>query len=357
MTGIRVTPGGSLEIREVLETEVPAMGTTAHLLIVDGDPDALRWAAAELGRLERLLSRFLVDSEVSRINRAAGSPVRVSVETAEVVAAAVSAAVRTGGLFHPLVGRAVRAVGYDRSFEQVRAGAPPAGCGSPVPIGALPEVDTEAVTVRIPEGTALDLGGIAKGWSADRVWRGLRARAAGAVVNIGGDLRCGGLPPDPEWGWVIEVDHRPDPAWGPPPPGMAPTGGAHVDLVLGPGGGAVATSTVTRRWWTGADGAVRHHLVDPRTGEPARVASASATVVAPVAAEAEVTAKVILLGGDPPPGTAALLTGADGTVTVRGPLHARGDMLVLVPAHSPGSVPEVLSDAVPPPGGLPEGVR
>jgi thiamine biosynthesis lipoprotein len=135
-------------------------------------------------------------------------------------------------------------------------------------------VDHAAGTIRRPPGLRLDLGGSGKGHVADRV-AALLAPARSWVVDCGGDVRLGGT-------HEVHVAH---------PLGGAPA--ARWTLT----DTAVATSSVVRRAWRGDDGAPRHHLLDPATGEPAWSGVLAATALAPTALEAETLAKVALLRG------------------------------------------------------------
>ena len=133
----------------------------------------------------------------------------------------------------------------------------------------------------LPEGVGFDPGGIGKGLAADLVVeRLLRDGAAGACVNVGGDLRVEGQPRRGA-AWAVDVAHPLRP-------------GARTPLGLR--SGAVATSTRTLRAWGPANDR-RHHLIDPATGRPARSGLASATVVAAVAWQAEVVAKAAFVAG------------------------------------------------------------
>ncbi len=140
-------------------------------------------------------------------------------------------------------------------------------------------VDPQAHSVTLPAGTRLDLGGIAKGWAADRAASMLRPFGSG-LVNAGGDLRAWGDQPgvEPGQGWLAAVE---DPAW--------PDRDAAWLWVRE---GALATSSIVRRRWTGG-----HHLIDPRTGQSADTDLLSVTVLAPTTAQAEVAAKVVLILG------------------------------------------------------------
>lgn len=271
----------------MLRRRFRALGTDVELLLDAADDPAARRALAvaeaELRRLERLLSRFDPRSELSRLNRAGG--LECSADTLRVVRLALEARRRTGGLFDPTVHDAVVAAGYDRSFERVAPDGPaaPAGarCGG--------EVAVDGARIRLAAGVRLDLGGIAKGYAVDRAC-GLLAAAGPCLVNAGGDLAVAG------GRWPVAVEDGPT-------------------LLLEHG--ALATSGRDRRRWR-RGGEERHHVIDPRTGAPARTPLLRATVAAPTAAEAEVLATVALLGGAVE-GPRVLVT-ADGRTVLAGGL-------------------------------------
>ena len=214
----------------------------------------------------------------------------------------------TGGRFDPTVLDALEAAGYDRSFDQLPAGrhgtADNRPALGPAPGLAAIRIDTEAGTVTLPVGTRVDPGGIAKGYAADLLCADLRAGGAvGACVNIGGDLRVSGT--SPRGGpWAVAVPH--------------PHGGEAATLELSDG--AAATSSPLQRAWHAA-GRPAHHLIDPRTGQPADTGILQATVVAGEAWRAEVAAKAAFLAGLPDAlplatrlGTEALVIDQDGGI-------------------------------------------
>jgi thiamine biosynthesis lipoprotein len=263
---------------------------------------------------EELLSRFQPDSEISRLNRGTSEPLRVSTLTFGAISVAIEAARSTSGLFDPTVHGALLAAGYDRDFADVAAGAQQraAEAHAPWQAGRWREVtlDADRLTVALPAGVALDLGGIAKGWLADQVADRL-ARCGAALADIGGDIAFRGLPPDAD-GWLVDVE--------------GPFGGTLGTLRLH-GDGGVATSGTTRRRWQTAAGP-QHHLIDPRTGLPALTDLLSVTVAAPFASSAEVAAKGVLLLGQALGRVAlanarqhgAVLVGRDGSLVTVGDL-------------------------------------
>lgn len=134
----------------------------------------------------------------------------------------------------------------------------------------------------LPQGVGLDPGGIGKGLAADIVVRELLAAgAAGAMVNLGGDVRVAGQSRHGD-GWTIVVED----------PFDASKELSRVHLV----DGAVATSSRLLRRWRRGDTDF-HHLVDPRTGAPLAGDIAAVTVVAGAAWWAEVMSKAVFAGG------------------------------------------------------------
>jgi thiamine biosynthesis lipoprotein len=266
------------------------MGTDVEVLAVGADAAAMTMlgalAADALEVREARWSRFRPSSELCRINDAAGAPVVVSRSTFALVARAVDAWRDTGGRYDPTVLAALEAAGYDRDFDAVvrERGDDVAGAGAEVPGCGDVELDDLVSAVRLPPGVALDLGGIGKGEAADEVSAELLAAGVagvvGVLVNLGGDLRARGVAPAPH-GWVVDVDDPLD---------TGRTG------MLALAEGAIATSTKLRRAWSRGDRSL-HHLIDPRTGEPAESGLASVTVVAGEAWRAEVLAKAAFVAG------------------------------------------------------------
>jgi thiamine biosynthesis lipoprotein len=240
-------------------------------------------ACAEVERLfqrwEQALSRFREDSELSRLNARAGRPVVVSQLLLDALATACAAARATAGLYDPTLLRALQRLGYDRSFERLPAQAPPAS-GPATAGGAWRRIrlDHRTRTVTLPAGAGVDLGGIGKGMAVDAAVERLRAGGlAAAMVNAGGDLRVLGTPPG-GGAWTVAID--------------GPRGAVSVPLARG----ALATSGIgRRRWLQGA--AERHHLLDPRSGQPAWTGLWSVTAAAATCAQAEVAAKTAFILG------------------------------------------------------------
>ncbi len=306
-----------------------AMGTKVQLVVCPLTADAAGEAAAkaiadqgfaEVGRLEGLWTTWSPDSEVSRINAAAGkAPVAVSAETWQVLEAAQQGAAGANGLF-------------DITFAPLGAvwkfDTPP-GSHEPTKLARVPgaaevkkllalvgythlRLDAQKHTAQLERpGMAIHLGGIGKGAAVDRVVALLRAQGyRDFAVQAGGDLYCGGQ--NGQRPWRVGIAH--------------PRKKGEILGSLDIRDAAFSTSGDYERFAI-LDGHRYHHILDPRTGFPA-TASQSVTVLAPSAIAAEVQTK-----------TAFILGGADGLRY----LAAHGSQGVLVDAagqlwQSPGLV-------------------
>ena len=257
------------------------MGTDAHVVVHGRDAAALADAARDdLDELERLWSRFLPDSETSRLNAAGAAPVVVSPATSALIGRAVEGWRITQGRFDPTVlGDVVRA-GYDRSFADIPA-VTHVGASDRQQGCAGVEVDQRVNVVRLPPQVAFDPGGIGKGYAADLVVeRIMRAGAHGACVNVGGDVRVAGPAPGSR-SWAVGV--------------LDPFTEAPLDTVLVDDGGVATTSRTKRAWF--ADGEPAHHVIDPATGRPVARGLAAVTTVASEGWVAEVFAKAAFVAG------------------------------------------------------------
>jgi FAD:protein FMN transferase len=273
-----------------------AMGTDIELLVrpTNGGADsAFAAAAAELERLEQIMSRFRNDSELSRLNEA--GMLDASTELAEIVELALAAREQTAGRFDPTVHDALVAAGYDRTFAELDPDGPPAECHAACGGG----VTVADGRVELAPGVKLDLGGIGKGYAAERV-ANLLAAAGPCLVDAGGDiaLRGGGV-------WHVGVE----------------TAEGLMTLAIERGG--VATSGSDRRRWI-RGGEERHHLIDPSTGRCAQSDLLRVTVFADDAVEAEVLAKSLFLAGSREASRAeatAVLVTTDGETVLTGGLR------------------------------------
>lgn len=230
-----------------------------------GAAEHAKAALAEFQRVDKLLSAYRAESDIGRINAAAGrEPVRVSRETTGLVALSLKFAALSGGKFDPSVGPLVRLWGIGQGRT-----APPTPDEVEAARGLVDYrrvmVDQVEHRVYLPQaGMALDLGGVAKGYAAERAGALLRRRGVRfALIDAGGNIVALGTRPDGR-PWRIGLRH--------------PRKSGEVLGVLSVVDRAVVTSGDYERYFE-YQGRRYHHLLDPATGYPAGGAQ-SVTVVA-----------------------------------------------------------------------------
>lgn len=230
---------------------------------------------------EQCLSRFRPDSELMRLNQQTEQWVTVSAQLGAVLQEALALASATNGLFDPTLLTSLQALGYTRSFEQLgeMAGGGSAGGGHWADV----KWRAEQQAVWLPAGVQFDLGGIAKGYTAQQLVNELSWYAP-VLIDAGGDITAGFAPA----GW---------PGW---PVGLtAPWHGVDDQKNLCSiwlTQATLATSGIDYRRWT-HNGRVVHHILDPRTGLEAQTNLLTATVLAPDASQAEAWATATMVAG------------------------------------------------------------
>ena len=276
-----------------------AMGSPLKLSVV-GVPAgtaaaAWREVVQEFEAAEQAMSRFRDTSDLTLVNRAAGSGGCVPVDRrlGLALAAADRAGRLTDGRFDARVLGDLERLGYAGARLAVRGDSPskprPAVEASSGERWLIAEPRESRVGVACP----IDLGGIGKGLALRWAWRRLRRtvleRGGGGMLEAGGDLVAGGAAPQ-EGPWIIAIE---DPSGAPDPVATV----AVAD-------GAIATSSILVNRWTAVDGRSVHHLVDPRTGEPGGAGLMGVTVAGSDPAWSEVWSKSLFLSG--PDGIAGL---------------------------------------------------
>ncbi|HEX4435732.1 MAG TPA: FAD:protein FMN transferase [Solirubrobacteraceae bacterium] len=266
-------------------------GCSCGVLVIGDGPAGRAAQAARRARASMLewhhgFSRFLPDSELSRLNRDVRRRVPVSPMMARLVEIARHAASLTDGLVDAtLLGQLERAgyredlhgsVDLQHALSEAPARIPAAG--SVERAWEQLELDPDGPAVIRPPGLQLDSGGLAKGLFADVLAQTLSDHEAFAV-DCGGDLAIGGSsglvrPIEVQSPLDGSVLHRYE---------LARTG--------------VATSGIGRRSWLGENGRLAHHLLDPHNGRPAYTGVIQATALAPSATLAEIHAKAAVLSG------------------------------------------------------------
>ena len=234
----------------------------------------------EFDACDQAMSRFSPTSEITRLNRAAGTGrMRAASWRLRHALAACDRAHRvTGGRFDPRVLRDLERLG-DRGARLRRVGGTVRGVDPARLDGPVLRLDRDD---HVGLDEPVDLGGIGKGlalrWAAAGIGRlGVQR----FLLDAGGDIVVRGAPP--EGGpWLIGLED--------------PSGRPEPLAVVAAEGGAVATSSILRRRWS-ADGQTVHHLIDPRTGRPGGAELQAVTVAGPDPAWAEVWSKALFLSG------------------------------------------------------------
>jgi len=276
--------------------EFCAMGTTISLLLPENQSKlGMKIVRSLFTAWEQALSRFLPESELSRLNQQSGMPTPVSDLLYQVLTTALAAAQATQGVYDPAMHDQLVHLGYDRTFNDLppvirsspkgtfnrprgRAKDQPLFSGEPGGAWRAIHVDRQYRIVTLPVGTKLDFGGIAKGMAVDAALQRLQQSGVEpAMVNAGGDLAVLGLPPKTTH-WQLSVP------------------GKQQFWTIPLRQGAMATSGIAHRHWQQGQ-TFRHHLLDPQTGLPAQSDLWSVTVVADRCEQAEVAAKVAFILG------------------------------------------------------------
>ncbi len=250
-------------------------------------------ASDEFEAAEQALSRFRDSSDLTAINRLAGTGTSRIVDRR--LTAALIAADRAGrltdGRFDARVLGDLDRLGY----RGTPLTSPDTSAGPPADDlrGASPSAITRRWLAVDPRSSAVavetpvDLGGIGKGLALRWAWRrivraGCLERGGGALLEAGGDLVAGGSAPQ-AGPWIVAIED--------------PTGGADPLAMIAVDRGAVTTSSTLLQRWSGRDGRQVHHLIDPKTGEPGGAGLLSVTVAGPDPAWAEVWSKSLFLAG------------------------------------------------------------
>ena len=269
------------------------MGTFARVIAVAADSKealgCIEAAFAEITKIDELMSDYKNDSEISELNRDGfRRAVVVSKATYEVLQRSIEFSELSDGAFDITIGPLVdlwrsaaeaNSVPTDDELSEARSR-----------VGyELLYLDANETSVRFAvEGMRVDLGGIAKGYALDKAVEAMqKGRAIGGMVDIGGDVRCFGLPPRGQNRWLIGLQNSRETGEN--------VGTGEVLLVLELTDAAVATSGDYRRFVV-IGGKKYSHILDTRTGY-SRDELASVTVISRNATDADALATAVSVMG------------------------------------------------------------
>lgn len=252
--------------------------TVVTVTLYDGEEGLLDEIMAACDRYEKLLSKTVEGSDVDRINKAGGESVTVDAETWEILRRAKEISQMTDGAFAVTIAPLSAMWDFTGGTQRMPT--------DEQRLSALPLVDDSAIilgegnTVTLPKGAQIDLGGIAKGYIADKVAELVQGRASGAVLSLGGNVYVLGHKPD---GTVFNVGIQ-------DPHGPSPIASVSVTDI------SVVTSGIYERQFE-KDGVTYHHILDPKTGLPSQSDLASATIVAKSSMDADALATALIVLG------------------------------------------------------------
>ena len=265
-----------------------ALGTSITLQIFGArDKSVINDSFTLIDHYEDLLTVNRDESEVMDVNHAAGKhPVQVSSGTYDLIKLAVEKSRENFG-FNALIGPVVKlwAIGFkgahvptdDQIKERMKLIDP----------FSVDLNDTDQTVFLKKSGMELDLGGIAKGWIADRIkdfWMAYGVHAG--IINLGGNILLVGDSPKRTSGqWSVGVQDPKEPR------------GNNIASVMVPECSAVTSGTYER--YLVVDGHKYHHLIDPRTGYPVETDLAGVTTFTKYSVEAEIECKRLFFAGKP----------------------------------------------------------
>lgn len=260
-------------------TAYPAPG-----LPPEGVERAVSAAFAEIARLEKILSHYLGDSELTTVNReAAESPVAVGPELFEVLDRSLRWSEKSGGAFDVTVGPLMKAWGFFDHKPRVPTDAELEAL-KPRIGRRLVQLDPARRAVTLAsKGAEIDLGAIGKGYAVDHAIEVLRkSGVTSAVVDFSGNMFALGAPPGEE-AWPVAV--------------ADPRDTSKAIAVVGLKDRAISTSGNYEKCFE--SGGKRYgHIMDPRTLRPVE-GVAAVTIVAPNATDADaLSTTAFVLGRD-----------------------------------------------------------
>jgi Membrane-associated lipoprotein involved in thiamine biosynthesis len=236
-----------------------------------------------LTSVEAQFSRFAPESELSVVNRHAGETVPISLPFADLFFEAARYFCETGGVFQPFLGDVMNRLGYDRTMALVRERKNFFSNPVEEKPGEAESVqfNLEEQCIQMPKGTLIDFGGIAKGWSVERIAQQIIERTASGLISAGGDLMS--------WGYTdsdpvtVGIEH---------PFSQRTT----IGKLFFSGKTGAATSSANKRRWKNGD-TLMHHIIDPRTGHSSESDCIQATVIGRSLLLCDVYAKCLLIQG------------------------------------------------------------
>lgn len=233
-----------------------------------------------INAFEKRFSRFIEHSELSNVNKNAGQKTKITSEFKQLLIESQKLGQQTNGLFNPLILPSLQKAGYIGSWPKPNNFKQSLDYSkrSNHPIKDI-ELNDDSIT--IPKNTALDFGGIGKGYLLEKLSAKLNKHNIKSYwISLGGDILCQGYDAD-NIPWAINIDSADDNI----------TNAGTIRNLEGQKI-AIASSGITKR-----KGNNWHHIINPETKKPAETDILVATVACGNATEADVMAKTLVILG------------------------------------------------------------
>ena len=242
--------------------DIFAMDTYMSLVALgDGASDVLQACSNEINALEQRLSRTIETSSVAQLN--ANGIAQLDDDTAALLQAALQYSAETGGTFDVTIAPLVELWGITGDAPRVPAQSE---IDALLPLVGSEHIHLDGREATLDEDCAIDLGGIAKGFASDKAADILsRSGADRACANLGGNVYVYSRENSRAWNVAIED----------------PQGKDGYVCILSLTDHFVVTSGGYQRYFTGPEGTVYQHILDPKTGYPVQGDLLSASVILP----------------------------------------------------------------------------
>lgn len=284
--------------------DIFAMDTVMNLKVYSTDDKAIKAAEEEINRLDAFLDRGNEESEIYKLN--AEKSAAVSEETAEIISKALSVSALTEGAFDITIAPVMDLWGfYSKEYhvptdEELNAVLDGVG---------YEKIQLDGNHVVLPENTSIDLGGIGKGYTSDRVAEILKSNGvSSAIISLGGNVHALGAKPSGEK-WTVGI--------------ADPENSSSIIGKVKVRDRAVITSGGYQRFFE-QDGKTYHHIIDPATGKSSESGLLSVTVISESGIRADgLSTALFVMGIDRAAQLwregddfEAVFVGDDGTITI-----------------------------------------
>lgn len=239
-----------------------AMDTVITMDVYGGhEAEAIGQAEKQISHLEDLWSVTKEGSEIYELNHSQGTPVKVSKETKNLIAFTLQIADETDGALNPALYPLIQAWGFPTREYRIPE---PEEISELLSHTDYKSMKLEDEMVTLPEKMEVDFGAVAKGYTGDLLVESMKKQGvSSAIINLGGNVALIGNSPDGD-SWKV---------------GIRSPYGEGIIGTLEASDCHVITSGGYERYFTGEDGTIYWHILDPKSGYPADSGIISATIV------------------------------------------------------------------------------